>query len=121
MPKTTLLIETPFGARLILDWIGQAKLLCYAKNDIEKFRSVGIRSIFDLKKGQKSREALIEISDAIQLNTPILQVIHDQIQYDEGISALHRFQQRLDSPSFDVGTRPEQEEVPVVDLEGGRM
>jgi len=120
---TQMLIETPFEARQLLDWIGQAKLLCYAKNEIEKFRSVGIRSIFDLKKGQKSREALAEISDALQLTTPILQVIHDQIQYDEGISALHRFQQRLDSPSFDVGERPEQhqEQVPVVDLEVGRM
>ena len=101
---TQLLIETPYEARQLLDWIGQAKLLCYAKNDIEKLRSVGIRSIFDLKKGQKSREALMEISESVALHTPLLQVIHNQIQHDEGVNALFKFQQRLDSPAFDVDT-----------------
>ncbi|MEL6923613.1 MAG: hypothetical protein AAFO94_06145 [Bacteroidota bacterium] len=117
---TQLLIDTPYQARQLLDWIGQAKLLCYAKNDIEKFRSVGIRSIFDLKKGEKSREALVEIADSLQLNTPVLQVIHNQIQDDEGISALYRFQQRLDSPTFDAISAAQEEQVPVMDM-GGRM
>ena len=98
---TQLLIETPFEARQLLDWIGQAKLLCYVKGDIDKFRSVGIRSIFDLHKGQKSREAIMEISDSIEIHRPILQVVFDQVQDDEGVKALHRFQQRLNSPLFD--------------------
>ena len=104
---TQLLIETPFEARQLLDWIGQAKLLCYVKGDIDKFRSVGIRSIFDLRKGQKSREAIMEISDAIELQRPLLQVVYDQVQDDEGIKALHRFQQRLNSPMFDKSTSAE--------------
>jgi len=96
---TELLINTPFGARQLLDWIGQAKLLVYVKNDIEKLRQVGIRSVFDLYKGQKSREALMEISYSVGLNSPMLQVVRDQVIEDQGIGVLYQFMQRLNSPN----------------------
>ena len=98
---TDLLINTPFGARQLLDWIGQAKLLVYVKSDIEKLRQVGIRSVFDLYKGQKSREALMEISHAVGLTSPILQVVRDQVIEDQGIGVLYQFMQRLNSPNPD--------------------
>ena len=96
---TELLINTPFGARQLLDWIGQAKLLVYVKSDIDKLRQVGIRSVFDLYKGQKSREALMEISYSVGLNSPILQVVRDQVIEDQGIGVLYQFMQRLNSPN----------------------
>ena len=99
---TELLVETPFSARQLLDWIAQAKLLCYVKDDIEKLRSVGIRSVFDFHQGHKSREALREITEAIGVNTPLLQVVYDQTIADDGIKALFQFRQRLNSP--DGGT-----------------
>ncbi len=99
---TKLLIETPYGSRQILDWIGQAKLLCYAKQDIDKLRSVGIRSIYDLKKGNKSRVALREISDAVGITTPLLEVITEQIENDKGINSLYRFHVNVDDPNKDV-------------------
>ncbi len=95
---TQLLIETPYGARQLLDWIGQAKLLCYAKEDIEKLRQVGIRSIFDLLKGKKSRQALSEISESVGINTPMIQVIYSQVLDDYGIQSLFRFHQKLNMP-----------------------
>jgi len=99
---TKLLIETPYGSRQILDWIGQAKLLCYAKQDIDKLRSVGIRSIYDLKKGNKSRVALREISDAVGITTPLLEVIAEQIENDKGINSLYKFHNNVDDPAKDV-------------------
>lgn len=99
---TKLLIETPYGARQILDWIGQAKLVCYAKSDIDKLRSVGIRSIFDLKKGNKSRVALREISDAIGIQTPLLEIIAEQIESDKGIDSLYKFHTNVDDPNKDI-------------------
>ena len=99
---TKLLIETPYGSRQILDWIGQAKLLCYAKQDIDKLRSVGIRSIYDLKKGNKSRVALREISDAVGITTPLLEVIAEQIEADKGINSLYQFHNNVDDPNKDV-------------------
>ena len=99
---TKLLIETPYEARQILDWIGQAKLVCYAKNDIEKLRSVGIRSIFDFKKGNKSIVALREISDLIGITSPLLEVIAEQVEADKGIDNLYKFHVNVDDPNQDI-------------------
>ncbi len=95
---TGLLIETPFGARMLLDWIGQAKLLCYAKENMPLLRQAGIRTVYDLLKGDKSAEALREISDAVGVETPLLQVIHGQIVDDIGIRTLYRFQHGVNVP-----------------------
>ena len=99
---TQLLIETPYEARQLLDWIGQAKLLCYAQNDIDKLRSVGIRSVFDLQKGEKSPAMLQRISDSIGMNQPLLHVLREQVMDDEGIRALYAFQQRINAPSPNI-------------------
>ncbi len=101
---TQLLIETPYGARQLLDWIGQAKLLCYTKEDIEKLRKVGIRTVFDLLKGGKSRQGLAEISEAIGINTPLLQVIYQQVLDDQGINNLFHFHQQINNPLQDGKT-----------------
>jgi len=98
---TQMIAETPFDARQLLDWIGQAKLVCYAKEDIKRLRAVGIRSVFDLMKGNKSREALRELADASGLTTPLLEVIHGQIMDDRGIQALYNFQENKNSPERD--------------------
>jgi len=98
---TKLLIETPYGARQLIDWIGQAKLLCYAKENITSLREVGIRSVFDLLKVHQSREGLREISEAVGINSPMLQIIHDQVVNDKGIQSLYRFQFGVNSPAND--------------------
>lgn len=98
---TQLIAETPYDARQLLDWIGQAKLVCYVKDDIHRLRAIGIRSVFDLLKGNKNRIILREIADAVGLDTPILEVVHNQIKDDEGILALHNFQGNKNSPTRD--------------------
>lgn len=105
MSLTKLLIETPYDARQLLDWIGQAKLLCYVKGDIDKVRSVGIRSIYDLKKGNKSRVALREISDSIGINTPLLEVIAEQLESDKGVDSLYKFHMNVDDPNQDISAQ----------------
>ena len=99
---TQLIAETPYDARQLLDWIGQAKLVCYVKDDIHRLRAIGIRSVFDLLKGNKSRIVLREIADAVGLDTPILEVVHNQIKDDQGILALHNFQGNKNSPTRDA-------------------
>jgi len=98
---TQLIAETPYDARQLLDWIGQAKLVCYVKDDIHRLRAIGIRSVFDLLKGNKSRVVLREIADAVGLDTPILEVVHNQIKDDKGIRALYDFQGNKNSPTID--------------------
>ena len=98
---TQLIAETPYDARQLLDWIGQAKLVCYVKDDIHRLRAIGIRSVFDLLKGNKNRVVLRELADAVGLDTPILEVVHNQIKDDEGILALYNFQGNKNSPTRD--------------------
>lgn len=99
---TQLIAETPYDARQLLDWIGQAKLICYVKDDIERLRAIGIRSVFDLLKGNKDRIVLRELSDAVGLDTPILEIVHGQIKEDRGIIALYNFQENKNSPARDI-------------------
>src|SRR6266487_5574137 len=51
-----LLIRTPFKPRLLIDWIGQARLYIYFKNDIVNLRKSGIRTIIDLKTSGNIQE-----------------------------------------------------------------
>ncbi len=88
---TKLLIETPFGARLLLDWIGQAKLLCYVKEDIETFRKAGIRSVFDLIKVKKTEAQLQEIAETSGIKMSLVQSVYDHIVFDQDIQKLYSF------------------------------
>ena len=91
---TKLLIETPFGARLLLDWIGQAKLLCYVKDKIEELRKVGIRSVYDFVKIEQTTKQMQvdEISNTAGLDSAFLKIVYNQVVNDKGIQALYRFQ-----------------------------
>jgi len=110
---TNLLIETPFGARQVLDWIGQAKLLCYAKENIDGLRQVGIRTVYDLYKGNKTPEALREISESVGINSPLLQVIYGQVADDIGIKTLYRFQHGVNVPEKSGEQKSSAEDLPL--------
>jgi hypothetical protein len=93
---TKLLIMTPFESRQLLDWIGQSKLLLYVKDDIEKLRSCGIRSIYDLYKGSKDVDTMRNIAESNGLNPMLLETIYRQTIDDEGVRALVNFQNQMD-------------------------
>ena len=93
-----LLIKTPFETRQLLDWIGQAKLLIYAKTYTDALRDIGIRSVFDFFKGEKSRTGLAEIAEARGIDPAMMSLIYDHITHDEGIKALYNFQRKINLP-----------------------
>ena len=95
---TQLCMETPFPSRQVLDWIGQAKLLCYLKEDIENLRRIGIRSVFDFYKGEPGKPVIEEIATATSLDPVRLRIIYEQIKNDVGIQSLYNFQTGLNSP-----------------------
>ncbi len=98
-----MLLRTPFEARQLLDWIGQAKLLCYMKDDIDKAHDVGIRSVFDFvslketytRKGKDNMNALQELGHASGLRTPILAVVAELVNEDIGVKSLKGFSDKL--------------------------
>lgn len=95
---TQLCLETPYEARTLLDWIGQAKLLCYVKEDIDKLRDVGIRSVFDLVHVRRTENDLGFMADAAGISEVLLQNVNNQIQSDRGILALAGFQDGVNTP-----------------------
>ncbi len=98
---TQLLIDTPYQSRQLLDWIGQAKLLCYVKDDIDKLRSVGIRSVFDLFSKEKSSGYLQKVSSDLGLKPTLLENIYDQVTSDRGINSLYSFLNGVNTPVTD--------------------
>ncbi len=113
-----LLLKTPFEARQLLDWIGQAKLLCYMKGDIDKANRVGIRSVYDFislketytKKGKDNMNALQELGSATGLQTPILAVVAELVNEDVGSKSLKGFFDKLNGKKK-VAVLYENEEV----------
>lgn len=98
-----LLLKTPFEARQILDWIGQAKLLTYMKEDLGRANAVGIRSVYDFislketysKKGLDNMAALQELGSASGMSTPKLAVVAELVNEDLGIKSLKGFMDKL--------------------------
>lgn len=104
---TQLCIETPFESRTLLDWIGQAKLLCYLKEDIDKLRGVGIRSVFDLVKVPRSDNEIGFIADAAGISETLLKNVNDQVLSDKGILALAGFQNGKNTPTKKENNPPQ--------------
>jgi hypothetical protein len=110
---TQLLIDTPFESRLLLDWIGQAKLLVYVKDDMEKFRSIGIRTVYDLLKGQKAADRLPLLAAQAGVKPALLDVIKQQIIEDQGVAYLNEFQNNLNQTALAVQQAPIAELAPM--------
>jgi len=110
---TQLCIETPFESRTLLDWIGQAKLICYLKSDMDKLRAVGIRSAFDLVSVRRSDNEIGFIADAAGISETLLKNVNDQVLSDRGILALASFQEGVNTPE------PEETQVPITNLPVG--
>ncbi len=104
-----LIIKTPFESRQILDWIGQAKLMCHVKDDLEKVNKLGIRSIYDFialketynAKGLDNMNALQELGQSAGLTTPILAVVSEIANNDPGINNLKLFLDRVNGKDDD--------------------
>ncbi len=96
-----LLIKTPFETRQLLDWIGQAKLVIYAKSNTEALRDIGIRSVFDFFKGNKDKVILQDIAESRGIDPAMMGLIYEHIVNDEGIIALYNFQRKMNLPDGD--------------------
>jgi hypothetical protein len=103
MSVSTLLLLTPYDGRVLLDWIGQSKLLCYAKENIAGFRKVGIRTVYDLRavleQGVPEDKAnyLQKIATSSGLSSILIENIIREMDYDDGIKNLHSYQVNLNT------------------------
>lgn len=86
-----LLLKTPFNPNQLIDWITQAKLYIYFKEDIEKLRRIGIRTIFDLRALCDNKEQLTQLAEELQISKLSLEMICGRLRADKGVARLYQF------------------------------
>jgi len=88
-----LLLRTPFPANQIIDWIAQAKLYVFVKDDLAKLRAAGIRNAFDFVA--QDPERLEELVRDTGLSRVQLGIVYDRLSSDPALPALWRFRALL--------------------------
>lgn len=84
-----LIIRTPFNPREIIDWIGQARLYLYFKDDISKLRKAGVRTVFNLKTLGQVPENLKVIADLTEgVSIEKLKLVFELVNQDKDIKEL---------------------------------
>ena len=98
-----LLLRTPFPANQLIDWIAQAKLQVFLKDDLEKLRGIGIRNAFDFVA--EGPERLDAIAAETGLSKVRLEIVSQRLNDDPAIPALWRFRILLSGfePADQVG------------------
>jgi hypothetical protein len=88
-----LMLRTPFPPNQVIDWIAQAKLHVFMKDDVERLRAIGIRNAFDFVA--ECRERLEAVAAETQLSGIQLSVVYHRLNDDPAIPALWRFRALL--------------------------
>ena len=83
-------IKTPFQAKQLIDWAGQAKLFMYFKSDIDKLREFGIRTIYDLKIIGETEDRLNEVAENTGISKLELEIVCRRIKEDPSMGRLQK-------------------------------
>lgn len=90
-----LALKTPYNPSQIIDWIAQAKLYCYFKDDLNQLRKVGIRNAFDYDAATKKAEELNALAELTGLSPLHLTLVARQLADDPTLTHLGRFRKKL--------------------------
>lgn len=90
-----LLLRTPFNPRLIWDWIGQARLYLYFKEDMQKIRKVGVRTIFDFAKLAQDEDRLTMMAMSAEIPIERMKVVAELVHDDADLRTLQEGANKL--------------------------
>ena len=90
-----LILKTPFGPAQLLDWIAQAHLYVYLKDDIQLLRRYGIRTALDLYEVAADGARLTAIATDAGLDPLALSIVARRIGNDPRVGQLVEFRRRL--------------------------
>jgi hypothetical protein len=90
-----MILKTPFSPDQLLDWIGQARLYVYVKDEIEVLRRYGIRNAFDLYELASDEAWLSEVARDGELNALALVTVARRVGTDPRVRQLVEFRRRL--------------------------
>ncbi|MCE7991867.1 MAG: hypothetical protein HEP71_07800 [Roseivirga sp.] len=96
-----LIIKTPFPARILLDWVSQAKLLMEFREYAPQLHKVGIRSALDyLDALEEDESRLAQIAKITELEPLMLEINHKNLQKDKSVWLLDHFKKNLEQVSL---------------------
>jgi len=86
-----LLLKTPYNPSQLIDWIAQAHLYIYFKEQIITLRKFGIRTIFEFLTVCSAEEKLVALAQETGISQTRLAVAWEQLQGDTGARKLMEF------------------------------
>lgn len=107
-----LILKTPFNPSQLIDWIAQARLYVYVKDDIERLRQHGIRSALDLVALAADEGKVARIAQLAETSDLALATIAQRLRDDPTVACLAEFRRRL-SPAPQLGRAEPQSQPPV--------
>ncbi|MGB0713566.1 MAG: hypothetical protein ACPGUC_08410 [Gammaproteobacteria bacterium] len=90
-----LLLKTPYNPTQLIDWIAQANLYCYFKQDIADLRKLGIRNAFDFRAASEQDEDLQAIAEQTDIKPVTLRLVARQMKADPAVDQLREYRERL--------------------------
>jgi len=90
-----LLLRTPFNPRVIWDWIGQARLYLFFKEDMNRLRGAGVRTIFEFRKLGQDETLLSALAKSSDIPIERLKVVAKLVHDDADLRKLQDGANRL--------------------------
>lgn len=90
-----LLLKTPFNPSQLIDWIAQAKLYVYFKDEIAALRKEGVRSVFDLGYICSDEQLIGRLAETTNISGMNLKIVCQRVVEDKSVVRLHEFENKL--------------------------
>jgi hypothetical protein len=100
-----LVLKTPFNPSQLIDWIAQAKLYVYFKDNIDRLRALGIRTVFDLHSLCDDEEGLALLAEEGKISKVGLNVVCGRLKDDETTLRLFGFRRKLSAMEYVYQTK----------------
>ncbi len=91
-----LLAQTSYNAKQLIDWIGQAKLYVYLKDDYQNLNKLGVRTVFDFITACKTKDLLEGISKASNIPEMTLSLLQQRFIEDKWLDRLNKYKKILE-------------------------
>ncbi|MDJ0807069.1 MAG: hypothetical protein QNJ78_09580 [Gammaproteobacteria bacterium] len=111
-----LVVRTAFNPGQIIDWIGQASLYVYFKDDIVVLRKHQVRTAFDMLPVCRDAKLLAQLSADTGINALGFQLFCTKLTEDPVVEQLLSFQRHL---CFSPATKLHDERLNIVETEFG--
>ncbi len=110
-----LVVRTAFNPGQIIDWVGQAGLYVYFKDDVTLLRKHQIRTVFDMLPVCRDAQLMEKLAAVTKINALGFQLFCDKLTADPVVRQLLIFQKRLCfAPE---AKEPDEEELKVIETD----